>query len=225
LPGDSLTIDPGSQLIFTPGNTLSIGGELKALGTPDAPILMTGQTQTPGSWRGIEIFGGNAPAVRPAGLCNRGICRQQRRQHRNPERHSARRSQQDHQQPKDGVLLDSNAGASIRNSQITGNALYGVRNSPSNRAVLAANNWWGDPNGPTSDLPACSAGMGDKVTAGVLFQPVLGDANIITPFPLSSAPTLELAPRRWFAPRTALRASTSTLPCATAMGYPSRVER
>jgi hypothetical protein len=200
LPGDSLTIDAGSQLIFTPGNALGIGGELKALGTPDAPILMTGQTQTPGSWRGIEIFGGNNQAVvqldyvtvEYAGSENANI---EIMNGTLIADHSLIRNSQ-----KDGVLLDSNAGASIRNSQITGNLLYGIRNSPSNRAVLAANNWWGDPNGPTSDLPACSAGTGDKVTAGVLFRPVLSDVNITAPFPLSSAPTLELSPLRWFAP-------------------------
>src|SRR5512135_2482326 len=69
--------------------------------------------------------------------------------------------------------------------------------SPS--AVLATNDWWGEPNGPKSDI-GCGTGQGDKVTAGVLFQPVLTNTNLNAEFPLSAAPQLTLTPRRWFAP-------------------------
>ena len=102
---------------------------------------------------------------------------------------------------KDGVRFDSNAGGSVLESQITGNALYGVRNATTNSAVLATNNWWGDPTGPHSDLaPACGTGAGDNVTAGVLFVPFLTSTVANVDFPLSNAPVITLTPRRWFAP-------------------------
>lgn len=200
-PGDSLTIDPGSDLIFTPAGYLSIGGELQALGTPSAPITMTGQTQTPGAWRGIEVYGGNNPAVAQLDYVTVSYAGSTRAAIEITDGkliadHSAILNSL-----KDGVLLDSNAGASIQNSRITGNLLYGIRNSPSNGGVQAANNWWGDPNGPQSDVAGCSSpSTGDKVTSGVLFRPVLSSPNTSAPFPLSSAPTIELSPRRWYAP-------------------------
>ena len=106
---------------------------------------------------------------------------------------------------QDGVRFDANAGGSILNSQIFSNSqivstTYGVYNFTPTRAVLVTNDWWGDANGPTSDLAACSTGHGDRVTAGVLFRPVLTDTQTTTPFPLSDAPILTLTPCRWFAP-------------------------
>jgi hypothetical protein len=100
----------------------------------------------------------------------------------------------------DGVRFDNNWGGSILESQIISNTLYGVRNLTPTRAVLATNSWWGDPNGPKSDLAQCSTGNGDEVTTGVLFRPVLTDSLMISAFPLSDAPILTLTPRRWFAP-------------------------
>lgn len=101
---------------------------------------------------------------------------------------------------KDGVRFDASTDGSIFDSQIIGNALYGVRNIVPTNAVLATNNWWGDPNEPASDVTTCSSGTGNRVTAGVLFRPVLTATNATAPFPLSSAPILTLTPRRWFAP-------------------------
>jgi hypothetical protein len=64
---------------------------------------------------------------------------------------------------------------------------------------LASNNWWGHPSGPTPDTPACGSGLGDEVTDGVLFRPVL-TSTVPVLFPLTDAPYLTLTPRRWFAP-------------------------
>jgi hypothetical protein len=100
----------------------------------------------------------------------------------------------------DGVRFASNWGGSILESLIINNTLYGVYNVTPARPVLATNNWWGDPNGPKSDLTACSTGNGDEVTAGVLFRPVITDTSMTPAFPLSDAPILTLSPRRWFAP-------------------------
>src|SRR5262249_37552024 len=68
----------------------------------------------------------------------------------------------------------------------------------------ASNNWWGDPLGPASDVAVCGPGHGDKVTAGVLFRPVLTSTATSASFPLTNDPILTLTPRRWFAPADGL---------------------
>ncbi|HLK12812.1 MAG TPA: Ig-like domain-containing protein [Candidatus Binatia bacterium] len=200
--GDTLTIDPGSELDFHANTGFAIGGALHALGTAGAPILFTGQTSAPGAWNGILAVGGGGTAVVQleyvtvengggdiAGanievmggqvVANHTIIRNGR---------------------LDGVLVDSNASVSVTNGQIVGHSRYGVENKQPTRAVLASNDWWGDPSGPASDVPGCSTGGGDRVTDGVLFRPVLADPNVTAPVPLTAAPTLTLTPRRWFAP-------------------------
>ena len=124
----------------------------------------------------------------------------------------------------DGVYFGSAGRGSLSNSQIVSNTLYGVHNITPLRSVLAANNWWGVPSGPTSDVPACSQGTGDRVSDGVLFHPVLTDTNSTAPFPLSDAPVLTLTPRRWFAPADGIsRASFSTSLCGMATARRCRV--
>jgi len=54
-----LTVEPGTSLIFRPGQKLRIGehdaGSLIAIGTAQAPITFTGELQRKGSWEGILI--------------------------------------------------------------------------------------------------------------------------------------------------------------------------
>jgi hypothetical protein len=200
--GDSLVIDPGSVLKFTVNGFLNIGGELKAQGTSTNPILMTGVTQASGSWRGIYVYGGAQPAVAQLDYdtveyggsdvagANIFVHSGKLIAHSSIIRNSA----------KDGVRFDSNAGGMILNSQVYGNGNYGIYNVTPTRAVLATNTWWGDPGGPISDIPQCSSGLGDKVTAGVLFVPVLTSPTASNILPLSDAPTLGMTPRHWFAP-------------------------
>jgi len=55
---DRLVISAGSTLTFmdTAGNIgLEINGALTATGTTESPILMTGNLQSPGSWRGLDF--------------------------------------------------------------------------------------------------------------------------------------------------------------------------
>ena len=206
-PGDELTIDPGSELQFMPNSGLDIGGQLKAIGLPDQPITFTAQTQTPGGWRGIVVDGGTETAAAQLdyatieyggsdiGGANIVVNHGQIIAHHTIVRYSA----------KDGVQFNVSAGGSILNSQIVSNSqivttTYGIYNNDPARAVLATNDWWGDPNGPKSDVIGCSTGQGDKVTNGVLFRPVLTNTNLSAEFPLSDAPQLTLTPRRWFAP-------------------------
>ncbi|NND92623.1 MAG: hypothetical protein HKN42_17350 [Granulosicoccus sp.] len=56
--GQDLTIQPGARLLFddSMGITVRQGGNLVAVGTTDNPIVMQGQTASPGRWRGIEVF-------------------------------------------------------------------------------------------------------------------------------------------------------------------------
>jgi hypothetical protein len=200
--GDVLTIDPGNSLEFSSAGWLSIGGHLSAIGSASQPIMMTGMVKTPGSWRGLFVYGGSYQAmaqldyvtIEYAGNDIRGanieVGDGSLIAHHSIVRYSL----------KDGIRFDSNAGGSILESQITGNTLYGVFNMDPTRAVLATNNWWGDAGGPRSDVAGCSGGKGDRVTAGVLFLPVLTSADAKVPFPLSNAPMLKLSPRRWFIP-------------------------
>jgi len=198
--GDVLTIDPGNTLQFTSTGWLYIRGQLNALGTASAPITFTAQTQTVGGWSGLYIDGGVHQAlaqldyvtIEYAGSdgANIEVANGRLMVHHSIIRYSL----------TDGVRFDSNWGGTILESQIVSNTLYGVRNLTPNRPVLATNIWWGDPNGPMSDLTECSNGNGDEVTAGVLFRPVLTDTSMIPAFPLSDAPILTLSPRRWFAP-------------------------
>jgi len=204
--GDVLTIDPGNTLQFTSAGWLNIRGRLDAVGTPSEPITMTAQTQTIGGWSGLFIDGGVHEAVAHldyvtieyAGSdingANIEVANGKLIVHHSLIRYSM----------TDGVRFDNNWGGSILESQIVGNTLYGVRNLTPTRAVLATNNWWGDAGGPQSDVVGCSTGQGDKITAGVLFQPVLTDSLMIPVLPLSDAPILNLSPRRWYAPANGL---------------------
>jgi len=204
--GDVLTIDPGNTLQFTSAGWLYIRGRLDAVGTPSEPITMTAQTQTIGGWSGLYIDGGVHEAVanldyvtieyagRDINGANIEVANGKLVVHHSLIRYSM----------TDGVRFDNNWGGSILESQIVGNTLYGVRNLTPTRAVLATNNWWGDAGGPQSDVVECSTGQGDKITAGVLFQPVVTDSLMIPVFPLSDAPILTLSPRRWYAPANGL---------------------
>ena len=181
---------------------LNIAGDFNAIGLPGAPITLTGQVKTPGSWIGLVLYGSLAPAnahleyatleyggsgINGANVSvNYGYL---------VVRDSIIRNSQ-----KDGLRLNSQGYATVLNSQIVGNGAYGVRNTLTSRSMLATNNWWGDASGPAADLTVCSAGHGDRVSSGVLFRPVLTDTNTTRPFPLSDAPILTLTPRRWFAP-------------------------
>jgi hypothetical protein len=202
-PGDTLIIDPGNELRFTSFGYLNIGGAVKAMGLPTAPITLTGEVQAPGSWGGLVLYGtGPNPAY--------GELNQVTLEYAGPTsnrgnitvdnghlvvRHSIIRHAL-----HDGLLINSNGRGAIQNSHIYANGGYGLRNNVPARAVLATNDWWGDPTGPDTDLALCAPGAGDQVTAGVIYRPVLTDTLTTVPLPLSDAPHLTLTPRRWYAP-------------------------
>ncbi len=205
--GDELTIDPGSELQLTSTYGINIGGQLKAIGLPDQPITFTSRTHTPGSWLGLNVDGGAGNAVAQldyatveyggggSSLANVTVNHGQLIARHTTIRYGAR----------DGVRFAVSAGGSILNSRIISNSqivttTYGINNQTPARAVLATNDWWGDANGPKSDVATCSTGQGSRVTNGVLFRPVLTTTNLNAEFPLSAAPQMTLTPRRWFVP-------------------------
>jgi uncharacterized repeat protein (TIGR01451 family) len=53
----TLTIEPGVVVVISPGGGFTVEGRLLAQGIPGDPILITGLTKTPGSWRGLSISG------------------------------------------------------------------------------------------------------------------------------------------------------------------------
>lgn len=55
--GVTLTVMPGVQVVVDPDAGLYVMGNLIAKGTSLQPILFTGSNKTPGSWRGLEMFG------------------------------------------------------------------------------------------------------------------------------------------------------------------------
>jgi pimeloyl-ACP methyl ester carboxylesterase len=61
----------------------------------------------------------------------------------------------------------------IHDSSLHDNTTYGVGNNPANPTTVdATHNYWGDPSGPTH--PSNPNGVGDRVSDGVEFTPLLG---------------------------------------------------
>lgn len=69
-PGVTLTIEPGAVLLFHDKAWMKVAGKLKAIGTPDKPIVMRGDRLDhvvgqysfdimSGQWDGIAIYGGS----------------------------------------------------------------------------------------------------------------------------------------------------------------------
>ncbi len=60
--GANLTLSPGTTLKFASGHGIRVntGGSLTSEGTAAAPILLTGQDQTPGYWDGVELVYSNS---------------------------------------------------------------------------------------------------------------------------------------------------------------------
>ncbi|WP_216322297.1 hypothetical protein [Deinococcus aestuarii] len=55
--GGLLTVEPGVKVVMDDGAVLNIhGGAIRAVGTPQDPIVFTGVTQEKGSWDGIDFF-------------------------------------------------------------------------------------------------------------------------------------------------------------------------
>jgi Bacterial Ig-like domain (group 1) len=198
----TLTVQPGVQVRFEPGAFMRVEGRLSAIGTAAAPIVFTGVVAEPGSWAGIALRGPTTAAPAQATLehvvveyggrdgANLLVERAQLALSHGSLRHSS----------ADGLRAERDGLTStVELSQIVDNAEYGIYSRDPTAIVLAPNNWWGAPSGPTAE---CNPeGTGSRVSPGVAFRPFLATPNT-DPGPLSpgDARILTVEPRRWFTP-------------------------
>jgi hypothetical protein len=211
-PGDRLTVDPGVEARFGSNLGLEIGGALSAVGLPDQPITFTAITPTPGFWTGIRVSGTSASAATAvleyttleyggsgfsgANLfVNAGQVQVRYSTIRNSGNDGIRN--QDYGRSRSVVEL----------TQLIDNVAIDLNNLEPEWPILAINNWWGDPNGPT--LPAGSpcgpGGNGSEISDGVIFRPALPSPDA-APLPPAADDfrMLSITPRRWFAPATGI---------------------
>jgi hypothetical protein len=208
--GDSLTVEPGTEVRFNPNVSLSIGGSLTAIGLPDQPITFTGATAAPGAWNGIEIAGSNSAAATAifeyATLEDGGGGAK----HFNLRIHTGQ-VQMRHSLVRyssgDGILNEyyGRSRTLVETSQIYANAGLGFNNLDPTWPVLAINNYWGASSGPT--LPTGSAcgpgGSGDRISNGIIFRPVLDKPGATPLSPgVDDLRQLSIRPLKWFAPAT-----------------------
>ena len=207
--GDTLTIEPGTEIRFAPSITLEIGGALNATGLPDQPILFTGQTPTPGAWYGLQVQGTTRAATAIFDFATieyggNGVTGANLRIHTGQVqmRHSIVRYSSN-----DGIRNESygHSRTLIETSQIVSNTGAGLNNLDPNWPILAMNNWWGSASGP--QLPAGSAcgpgGSGSRISDGVIFRPVLAAAGAPATSPANDdLRQLSIRPLKWFAPAT-----------------------
>ena len=200
----SLTIRPGVTVKFDHFLGLRAEGLLSAVGTADLPIIFTGAKAQPGWWNNVAIVGSETQintgsvlsyVTLEYGGYNDGDLYVQNAVVR--VSHSVIR-----QSGSDGIYLDDGSGASVvAASQLLDNAGYGVENRDATRIALAANNWWGSNNGPTSDQASCNpGGDGSRVSQNVVFQPFLTKADQ-EPGPLAPSDMrfLSVTPQQWYA--------------------------
>jgi hypothetical protein len=222
-----LTIEPGVEVVFGNNGRLDVRGTLFAVGTVSAPIIFTGAEKVPGSWQGI-IFTGTAKnpsrgdldyaTVEYGGVGTNGAnlyaSNSWLRIRHSLIRHSA----------GSGVLLWHGASRSvIEASHIVNNRNFGIYTVDSNpaKAVMAANNWWGDPTGPALEGSCGPGGIGNKVSGNVIFRPFLSspdsDPGLVAP---AHAATISFSPGRWFAPADGLTPIDITITLRDGFGMP-----
>ena len=82
------------------------------------------------------------------------------------------------------ILVDA-AQPTFHQNAIAGNQ-FGLQKSNGN-TVDASNNWWGAANGPSG----AGSGLGDPISANVLYAPYLTSADGLTPPPLAATVTVQ----------------------------------
>ncbi|CAG0927951.1 hypothetical protein TFLX_00721 [Thermoflexales bacterium] len=205
--GAMLIVEPGVEVQFKPNQSLQVAGKLTAIGQPDRPITFTGSTRTIGAWNGLDVHGNiynpasaqfDYVTIEYGGLGANGA-NLMVTEGQASVAHSIIRYGN-----ANGVLVNvRGTGTVIESSQIISHTGYGVKNIITGPAyaVNAANNWWGDPSGPQSDAACNPGGTGTRISANVIFRPVLTDSTVLPALVApSEARILTLTPRRWFAP-------------------------
>lgn len=203
-----LLVEPGVEVQFADRARLDVQGQLSAKGTPELPVIFSAVNKVPGAWDGIVFSGSRLKAAlgdfsyatveyAGAGFYAANITVNSARVTLD---HSSIRNS-----AVDGLHLGSfSSRSSILASQITGNNGYGILNTDNDPAatdVVASNNWWGHNSGPRSDSTCNPGAQGDRVSAGVVFQPFLSDSAVDPgPVPALGAYTFSITPHRWYAP-------------------------
>jgi hypothetical protein len=168
--GQILTIMPGVELYFNhPSQQLWVnnGGQLRAVGTAQRPILLSAVGAAPGSWGGVHIASG--------GQAELDACRVEKggasASYGNVSIASSDvsvTSCQIRESAINGVRVANNAQPHLRFLSIESNG-FGLLNTTPATLVDASFNWWNHPTGPTHATNP--GGMGQPVSNGVLFNP------------------------------------------------------
>lgn len=162
--GLTLTLQPGTTLMSIDSG-LQIEGHLEAIGTMVQPITYTSDNDDSNiSWSGVTVQGGGT-----ANLAHNFLRYAQNGLFVDDGQVEAQCiSLVDNVSAGLWVSPAGNPTVSIIGSTITGNGTAGLDNQHTN-PVLAQNNWWGDPTGPSGD----GSGSGDAVVGNVLYDPWL----------------------------------------------------
>ena len=86
-------------------------------------------------------------------------------------------------------------------SQIFDNGDHGIYTANTQQPVSAPDNWWGSPSGPVAPDGCNPGGMGESISANVLYLPYRTAAGEpAQELPAVQARLVSISPRRWYAP-------------------------
>ena len=149
--GETLTIEPGVTLRFVTSSSLYVAGRLIAAGTPEQPITFTAVDPTPGSWGGINLIGTHtspAMAVISHATIEYGGSGPSGGNLRVESANAVVEYSRIQHSAAYDVHVAGGGAPKITFSQITDNALGGVKTIRNDIQVPAINNWWGHASGP-----------------------------------------------------------------------------
>lgn len=190
--GDTMTLEPGTEVRMAQGAWLDVRGELHAVGTPEQPIVFTGTQQQPGWWRGITA----APnAILELRYCDVGYGGQGGQGGQlapaliELATNGAVVSDCDlHHSGAAALRTYTNVAPLITRNRIDRTNAAGLINNNGTRFPLtvdARGNWWGDASGPAHATNP--GGTGASVSDRVLYDPWM-----TTPDEQTTADALEL---------------------------------
>jgi uncharacterized repeat protein (TIGR01451 family) len=165
--GTFLAISPGTTVEMRGNVGFSVYGSFYAIGTATSPITITGVTQSPGSWRNIAI---NASGEGYLNYCDVGFGGASGTENIYVQGWLSLENCRIHHSQNEGVYAN-NAQPYLAYNQIYSNTTYGVYNNTPAVVVDGRENYWGSSSGPRHATNP--AGLGDRVSDGVLFTPWL----------------------------------------------------
>lgn len=168
-----LALEPGTEMQFASGATLTVNGSLYLLGSPTQPITLTSIAGTPGSWGGVSVSNTGRALLNYCDLANGGQSGQALLAIATPQtlQPTTALNCRIHGSAGDGIKISNQSRPVLLYNQIEGNA-FGLRNTTPATAVEARTNWWGEASGPFH-ATLNPGGAGNPVSDGVLFDPWL----------------------------------------------------